>query len=492
MQRSRVRPPSSAGLDTVLLAVASVLVAAPHLGSPGVLVFDEHFYVGDAVSHLDVGVGLGFQAHPPLGTWLLAAGVRIFGETPVGWRVVPLLFGVISVVLLHRLALRVLPDGRWQRVLAAAAAVLLIADGSWFVLTRTAMLDGLLTTLVVGAVASAVAAVDRRGRPGGRRWLLVAGIVSGAAVAVKWSGAFGLVLAAAIVALARSNTHERRPVHATAASIIVGLALLTYGLSWTPFAVQRGDVPLATCPAEAAPCVAEGGIAGVVAQHRTLLRYHTTVRFSGGYESAPSLWPVSYRPVTLYRASCDVPGAPEQDPFSTSGSCPPDAVPGDDALTYVGNPVVWLLFVALLPFLGVAARRGDRAAWLALAGWAVQWLPWLGVTRSSFLYYMAPAVPFMALGTIVAVVVLPRVRPNRVLAAATAGAVAGLTISLIPGVPPGMAFVGWGAGGFAPGLGADLTATGDTSTAPAWLAGTTAAAALVALALMLPTWTAAS
>ena len=59
--------------DTIALAVVALAVAAPALSSPDRLVFDEVYYVVDAFAHLDAGVAERFQAHPPFGTWLIAA-----------------------------------------------------------------------------------------------------------------------------------------------------------------------------------------------------------------------------------------------------------------------------------------------------------------------------------------------------------------------------------------------------------------------------------
>ena len=28
------------------------------------------------------------EVHPPLAKWLIAAGIRVFGNTPLGWRIV--------------------------------------------------------------------------------------------------------------------------------------------------------------------------------------------------------------------------------------------------------------------------------------------------------------------------------------------------------------------------------------------------------------------
>ncbi|MGH7426620.1 MAG: hypothetical protein ACREJP_10710, partial [Candidatus Methylomirabilales bacterium] len=65
------------------------------------MIFDETYYAKDACLY----AGLGQQVckspgpaeqsfvHPPLGKWLIAAGIKIFGYTPFGWRASAAIFG---------------------------------------------------------------------------------------------------------------------------------------------------------------------------------------------------------------------------------------------------------------------------------------------------------------------------------------------------------------------------------------------------------------
>ena len=435
--------------DTLALTALALLVAAPGIGSPPVLVFDEVAYVGDAVSLLEHGVATGFRAHPPAGSWLLSAGIALVGPTSVGWRLVPLVLGVLAVPLLHRLALAT-SDGPARRWVALGAAALLLLDGSWLVLTRTAMLDGMLTTLVLAAVTAAVAA--RRRRAGGRAaWgmLATSGALLGLATATKWSGALAALVVLVVLAGHRRSASGRRSVPWTALATVAVTAGLVYGATWVPFALHRGDTPFGTCPVEAAPCVTQGGLAGVAEQHRALVRFHRAAAIDSGYESDPAQWLVSYRPVPLWRSTCDVPAAPPRDPFAVESSCPPSAVEGEDAIVYFGNPVTWLLFALLLPLSVRLARRGEADARLAVAAWFVLWAPWMLVSRDAFLFYLAPAVPFMALGVATTVARLPAVRPLRPVAAGAGSAIVGLLLSLA-GLPLGTAVLGWAGGGLLP------------------------------------------
>ena len=67
----------------------------------------------------------------------------------------------------------------------------------------------------------------------------------------------------------------------------------------------------------------------------------------------------------------------------------------------LGNPVVWWTGLAAMLALGWRAALGrDRIA-LVLAGiYFLQCLPWLLVTRTTYLYHYLPFVPLMILGIV--------------------------------------------------------------------------------------------
>ena len=101
--------------DTVLFAAVVALAAAVRLyelGAPGELIFDEVYYAQDACSYLGGGAatcGVETEAsvtHPPLGKWLIALGIGLFGYDPVGWRVSAAVAGITAVGLLYVLARR--------------------------------------------------------------------------------------------------------------------------------------------------------------------------------------------------------------------------------------------------------------------------------------------------------------------------------------------------------------------------------------------------
>jgi hypothetical protein len=186
-----------------VLAAAIRLI---NLQSPKALVFDEVYYVRDAWTMWNLGyeaewVGAAdfaagsvnaftrigdFIAHPPLGKWLIGAGMALFGpENPFGWRIAAAVAGIIVVLLVMLIARRLFNS----TATAALAGLLVAIDGIAITMSRTALLDGFLAMFILAAFLAILRHLDT---PGWGGWLIVAGVLLGAATAVKWSGLYAL------------------------------------------------------------------------------------------------------------------------------------------------------------------------------------------------------------------------------------------------------------------------------------------------------------
>ncbi|NDE71499.1 MAG: phospholipid carrier-dependent glycosyltransferase, partial [Actinobacteria bacterium] len=113
-----------------------------NLGSPKDLVFDEVYYVNGAQDYLKDGVETTagkaeFVVHPPVGKWLIAAGIKAFGDNSFGWRISAAVVGTISVALIYFAARKLFQS----HLLGMVAGLLTTFDGLHLVMSRTALLD---------------------------------------------------------------------------------------------------------------------------------------------------------------------------------------------------------------------------------------------------------------------------------------------------------------------------------------------------------------
>lgn len=175
----------------VLVSVLSLITRLAWISRPGVLLFDENYYVNAARRMLGIrlaaeqiyanspaGLDPNF-AHPPLGKLLIAMGIRTFGDSPFGWRAASVLFGSYAILAIYWLA-RSAGFSSW---VAVGASSLMAADTMFFVHGRIGTLEILvLTFMLVGC------AVYLDGRPA------LAGLILGVGACVKLVGFFPLAI----------------------------------------------------------------------------------------------------------------------------------------------------------------------------------------------------------------------------------------------------------------------------------------------------------
>ena len=139
----------------ILLVLLSGVIRIVQLDHPDRIIFDETYYVNDARDYIKQGVEEGFAVHPPVGKWLIAGGIAVFGDDSFGWRISGALAGTLTVLLTYLIGMRLFR----ARGAAAFAALLVSVDGLLFVQSRTSMLDIFLAMFV--ALGAWLLLVDR-------------------------------------------------------------------------------------------------------------------------------------------------------------------------------------------------------------------------------------------------------------------------------------------------------------------------------------------
>ncbi len=398
-QPTFLTPPSAVDwtrLDTLLVTVLTALAGV--LRFRGItkvrdLVFDE-FYAADACLYVLGPHGHCFTsteisvAHPPLGKWLIGVGIRVFGFTPAGWRVAPLVAGTLSVTVLYLLARRLLGS----TLAASLAAGLLAFDFLHFVMSRTAMLD--VFVVFFGTLSFLCLLYDRdrddAREPSSRRpvlqqlrerpWLLGAGVAGGAAIACKWSGAY-LLAAVAVLAFVngaarRRETHRHWHVAREEGGLLLIALLLLPAVVYVVSYVGILDGRLLAWPWEHGSWTQ-----AFFARQHFMLEHHRGALYTHPYSSPAWSWLLIKRPVLFYFHNLG--GGSYQEVLA------------------LGNPIVWwsgLLALGATTWRLLRQRSIRAPETIIVAGFAAGYVPWLLITRQeAFLYYVLPAVPFMCL-----------------------------------------------------------------------------------------------
>ena len=269
------------------------------------------------------------------------------------------------------------------------------------------MLDVFVSLFVVAAILFAVhdrdrtAAAGRGATPGGgvlsaltlhRPWRLLAGMALGAAVAVKWSGAY-VALAVIGLTAAWEIAARRKPDRMRRGAAGGAQRWLAIREELPRSVVLLGLVPVAVylaayigrMPGELIGLPWQEGTVwrGIWDHQQAMLTFHTTLEGSHPYESPPWSWLLLKRPVAYY--------------FSAS----------DDyrEILAIGNPLTWAAGVVGAAGAGRAlgARRlaGGRPGGGGDRGSVATYLPWLalqGDRSQVFLWYVLPTIPFLYAG----------------------------------------------------------------------------------------------
>ncbi len=422
---------------TLAVTALAAALRLPALDRLHELVFDETYYVKDAWTLLNLGYeaewgeepnpafesgdtdGYSTEAdyvvHPAVGKWVIALGLKLLGaDDPVGWRLSTVVVGILTVLVLTRAARRLFGS----TLLGAVAGTLLAIDGTATVLSRTALLDGILTFWVVaafgallldrdqarrrlaGLTAPPLAASRWGPRLGWRPWRLVAGVLLGLSIGTKWSGlwflaVFGLLTVGWDLA-ARRRAGVLRPIAGTALRdavpafcSTVPVAALTYLATWaswfgSPDAYRRQWAALH--PGEGVSWLPEA-LRSWWKYHLDIWHFHTTLTSEHSYAADPWTWIVQWKPTLFLYNS----------PEPAQQACGADHC--SQTITSQGNPLLWwLAALAVVACVWWVVRRRDGVAAAALSGVVAGWLPWfLYSERTIFAFYAVVFLPWTIL-----------------------------------------------------------------------------------------------
>ncbi len=407
----------------VVVFVAAVLrfVGISH---PRGKVFDEVYYATEGAELFQHGVEWrpesntgDYVVHPPLGKWLIGLGEWVLGQNETGWRISAAVAGVLSILIVTRIARRLFQS----TVLGCAAGLLMALDGMHFVLSRSALLDIFLMLFVVAAFGCLVMDRDQRRRrwlralddgldvnrsgPAGRPklgvpgWRLAAGVMIGCGGAVKWSAIWYIPAFLLLMYLWEVGTRRAAGVphpwrdavldETGWAAAFLGLAVGTYLLSWTGwFVTDTGwDRHYLASHGKPEPPVV-GALWNLWHYHQSAWDFHITLTQKHAYQSWPWQWLLLGRPVAFY--------------WSGDGPCGDPQCASEVLL--LGTPLLWWSFLpalAALAWFGVT-RRDWRAGAIGLCA-AAGIVPWFWNeldNRTMFYFYALPAEPFLVLAVV--------------------------------------------------------------------------------------------
>nr|WP_255633361.1 phospholipid carrier-dependent glycosyltransferase [Demequina sp. TTPB684] len=345
-----------------------------------------------------------------VGKLLIAAGMKVFGYGPFGWRFAGALLGTATVLIVALLMRRIMRSTLWGGV----AGLLLAIDGLHITMSRTAILDIFLTFFVVAAFAllwldrwraqriydahPADTVGDWGPRVGIRWWRLAALVALGLAAGVKWSGLYFaaafLVTFVLLDAADRKAAGYRHWLSATALrtalpGVVATLMILpaVYIAQWANWFATEGSYRRRWAenhPDEGVTWL-PAPLRSLWSYHQSMYDFHKDLSTPHPWESHPGGWIIQFRPTSFYFERIE-------DARCMGDSCV-------QAITSVGNPFIWWAGLAALCYaIWRFMVRRDRLGMILVVGTLASWLPWVPFAhRTIFTFYAVTMAPFVVM-----------------------------------------------------------------------------------------------
>lgn len=341
--------------------------------------FDEIYHARTAYEHIN-NVYPYEITHPPLGKLLISLGIRLFGMTPFGWRIVGTLFGIGMVPIFYVFVKNLFG----KRKLAVIGTTLFCTSFMHLTQTRIATIDtyAVFFILLMYYFMYRYLTLPQDAKFGVQmRELGLCGLFFGIGIACKWTvlyGGAGLAILYFVGMYFRYrdwDIEQRKGRFApwcvgTLAMSVVFFILIPaviYCLSYLPYLwASDGSKSLLQI---------------VWDNQVSMFTYHAGVTEEHSYQSQWWKWVLDIRPILYYLDNSKVVDYGVKTAFAA-----------------FNNPLIsWAGLFAVI-ICGVRTIRAKSGAALFLAvGYLAQLVPWMPISRPTFAYHYFPSIPFLIL-----------------------------------------------------------------------------------------------
>ena len=334
------------------------------------------------------------NTHPPLGKDIIAFGIKLFGMTPFGWRVMGVLFGIFMVPLIYLLGKKMFK----KTLFAGSVATLFAFDFMHYAQTRISTIDSYSVFFIIAmylfmywyfTMNFNVTPFKKTLVP-----LALCGIMFGIGAACKWTSIYaGLGLFILFVisfvkrymeykyALKNPNVEFEGVKCSEISKEYRGRAIKT--ILWCvlffiiiPALIYMGSYFLfVQCEGQQ--------FSTIFKNQKDMFDYHSKLTATHSYSSQWWQWIVMSKPLVFTRETLAA-----MNNMTSS-------------ITTMGNPMVWWGGIVAMAFVVYyTIRDRDKTGLFIIIGYVSQILPQMGLSRVLFIYHYFACVPFLVLAIV--------------------------------------------------------------------------------------------
>ena len=337
--------------------------------------FDEIYHARTAYEHLLL-LEPYESTHPPFGKLLMSIGIMIFGMNPFGWRFIGVVFGILMLPAIYHLIKQLFGSTFY----ATIGMLLFTFDFMHYTQTRLATIDTYAVFFIILMYDAMVVFIKKDLLNTSLGDLLfplaLSGVFMGIGSASKWTVLYGAVGLAILlftkfgVAYASLKAPRDKDIVLQKIWNICLACFLLFII--IPFAIYfMAFLPMTTLPHN-------NTISSFFNYQKGMYDYHSTLEAEHGFASPWYEWPLNIRPIWYYIK--DVAGAPEK--VST--------------ISAMGNPALWWTGIpAMIGTVVILIKKKTLPALVFFIGFLSVYMPWVLVSRISFIYHYFTAIPFL-------------------------------------------------------------------------------------------------
>jgi len=234
-------------LFLIFLFAFNFLFRLFRIQAPAESFLNEKYYILPAARDILLGFGDTKPITPPspLGKLLFASSIKLFGDNPFGWRILPVLFTAALVILTYFLAKEIFKN----RAIATTAGILLTFEAALFVHSRSADPEVFLVTFIILSMIFVWKVCSENKLI----WTVSAGVSSGLALTIKPQASLAIVAGlVTILFLAKEKLRSR----ILSTFLILIISSFIYLIAYLPV-------------------FQKSGISGYILLHQNIKQYHT-------------------------------------------------------------------------------------------------------------------------------------------------------------------------------------------------------------------------